>query len=301
MLISHGHQPPLASQSRADDMLEGPESLSENEVAAVFDEIEQRIAKSPGSAIDPKLGGHEILAGRIYDFAELEQVDKGIVSGAFEDDVQQVGSVSEDGVSNWDVFFLLTLEGRESFAKFCQGWQLPFAGNWSKLKAPSSFAPYTTQSPRPSRCHLSTSCCSGGQTVESPSRRRRRPLARNTRTIYRAKCFKCGWDCLVLNKSAPYASIYPLLYTLIAPPSSQPRSKRELDFKFVSGRSMERLEVEFEAYAQSHSYDSPLVSQPSMSSSSSSSQLRLTLGLLTPSLDFSRRRACHTPLEGCLL
>jgi hypothetical protein len=91
MLISHGHQPPLASQSRADDMLEGPESLSENEVAAVFDEIEQRIAESPGSAIDPKLGGHEILAGRIYDFAELEQVDKGIVSGALEDDVQQVG------------------------------------------------------------------------------------------------------------------------------------------------------------------------------------------------------------------
>jgi hypothetical protein len=50
---------------------------------------------------------------------------------------------------------------------------------------------------------------------------------------------------------------------------------------------MKRLEVEFEAYAKSHSYDSPLVSQPSMSSSSSSSQLRPTLGLLTPSLDFS--------------
>jgi hypothetical protein len=107
-----------------------------------------------------------------------------------------------------------------------------------------------TQSPRPSRCHLSMSCCSGEQTVESPSRRRRRPLARNTRTIYRAKCFKCGWDCLFLNKSAPYASIYPLLYTLIALPSSQPRSKRELDFKFVSGRPMKHLEVGFEPYAQ---------------------------------------------------
>jgi hypothetical protein len=123
--------------------------------------------------------------------------------------------------------------------------------------------------------------------VESPSRRRRRPLARNTRTIYWAKCFKCGWDCLFLNNSAPYASTHPLLYTLIAHPSSQPRSKRELDFKFVSGRPMKRLEVEFEAYVQSHSYDSPLVSQPSMSSLFSSSQLRPTLGLLTPSLDFS--------------
>jgi WD40 repeat protein len=69
-------------------------------------------------------------------------------------------------------------------------------------------------------------------------------------------------------------------------PSSQSRSKRELGFKFVSGQPMKRLEVEFEAYAQSHSYDSPLVSQPSMSSSSSSSQLRPTLGFLTPSLDF---------------
>ncbi|KAJ8587848.1 hypothetical protein M405DRAFT_863423 [Rhizopogon salebrosus TDB-379] len=67
--------------------------------------------------------------------------------------------------------------------------------------------------------------------------------------------------------------------------SSQPRSKRILNFKFVSGRPMKRLEVEFVAYAQSHSYDIPLVSQPSMSSSSSS-QLRPTLGLLTPSLDF---------------
>jgi hypothetical protein len=36
------------------------------------------------------------VAGRIYDFAELEQLDKGIVPGAFEDDVQQVGSDSEE-------------------------------------------------------------------------------------------------------------------------------------------------------------------------------------------------------------
>ena len=71
-----------------------------------------------------------------------------------------------------------------------------------------------TQSPGPSRRHLSMSCCSGEQTVESPSRRR--PLARNTQIIYRAKYFKCGWDFLFLKKTVPYTSMYPLLYTLIA-------------------------------------------------------------------------------------
>ncbi|OAX32925.1 hypothetical protein K503DRAFT_776163 [Rhizopogon vinicolor AM-OR11-026] len=39
--------PPLASQSHADNMLEGPESLTEDEVTAAFDEIEQCIAESP--------------------------------------------------------------------------------------------------------------------------------------------------------------------------------------------------------------------------------------------------------------
>ncbi|KAG2351568.1 hypothetical protein BDR07DRAFT_1482012 [Suillus spraguei] len=80
--------PPLASQK--------------DEVAAAFDEIEQRIAEFL-SAIDPQLEGYEILAGKVYNLAELEQVDKGIIiSAVFEDDVQQVGSDLEDDLS-WDV------------------------------------------------------------------------------------------------------------------------------------------------------------------------------------------------------
>ncbi|KAG2360242.1 hypothetical protein BDR07DRAFT_1290106, partial [Suillus spraguei] len=43
--------PPLVSQSQADDELEGPESLTEDEVAAAFDKIEQCIAELP-SVID---------------------------------------------------------------------------------------------------------------------------------------------------------------------------------------------------------------------------------------------------------
>ncbi|KAG1721767.1 uncharacterized protein EDB91DRAFT_1256382 [Suillus paluster] len=104
--------PPLASRSQVDNELEGPESLTEDEVAAAFDEIEQCIAEFP-SAIDPQLEGYEILAGKVYDITELEQVDKGIVPTAFEDDVQQVGSDSEDGLS-WDMQSLLTMKGVSS-------------------------------------------------------------------------------------------------------------------------------------------------------------------------------------------
>jgi hypothetical protein len=35
----------------------------------------------------------------VYDLAELEQVDKGIIPTTFEDGVQQVGSDSEDDLS----------------------------------------------------------------------------------------------------------------------------------------------------------------------------------------------------------
>lgn len=101
--------PPLASQRQVDDELEGPESLTEEEVAAAFDEIEQHIAEFL-SAIDPQLEGYEILVGKVYDIAELEQVDKGIVPVGFKDDIQQVGSDSEDGLS-WDVQSLLTMKG----------------------------------------------------------------------------------------------------------------------------------------------------------------------------------------------
>ncbi|KAG2352313.1 hypothetical protein BDR07DRAFT_1438191, partial [Suillus spraguei] len=70
---------PLESQSQADDGLEGTESLTDDEVAAAFDEIEQHIAEFP-SAIEPQLEGYEILVGKVYDLAEPEQVDKGIIS-----------------------------------------------------------------------------------------------------------------------------------------------------------------------------------------------------------------------------
>lgn len=80
-------------------MLEPSESLTEDELAPAFDDIQQCIADSPASAIDPQLHGHDILAGRIYHLAELKQVDKAIVPRAFEHDIQQLGSDSEECMS----------------------------------------------------------------------------------------------------------------------------------------------------------------------------------------------------------
>ncbi|KAG2368156.1 hypothetical protein BDR07DRAFT_1478483 [Suillus spraguei] len=100
------------NQSQVDNELEGPESLTEDEGAAAFDEIEQRIAEF-SLVIDPQLEGFKIVVGNVYDLAELERVDKKFIPATFEDDVQQVGSDSEDGLS-WDVQSLLTMKGVSS-------------------------------------------------------------------------------------------------------------------------------------------------------------------------------------------
>ncbi|KAG2067053.1 hypothetical protein BDR04DRAFT_1159597 [Suillus decipiens] len=104
----------------SNDKLEGPESLTEDKVAATFDEIEQRIAELPSVIPQLELEGYEISAGRVDDLAELEQVDKGIMPAAFEDDVQQVGFDLEDNIS-WDVQSLLTMKdlGGTQSAKRC--------------------------------------------------------------------------------------------------------------------------------------------------------------------------------------
>jgi hypothetical protein len=78
------------------------------------------------------------------------------------------------------------------------------------------------------------------------------------------KCLNCGWGLPILERkhtvrfdSSPPSSFTPSSHS---EPSSPPRSKRELDLsEFVSSRPMKRLKAEFEAHAQSHSYDNLLV------------------------------------------
>ena len=53
--------------------------------------------------------GQEVLEGQVYDFEELERVDKGLAPVTFQDDVQVVGYNS--GSSSWNVESLLMSSG----------------------------------------------------------------------------------------------------------------------------------------------------------------------------------------------
>ncbi|KAG2354176.1 hypothetical protein BDR07DRAFT_1494978 [Suillus spraguei] len=79
---------------------------SASQIAATFDEIEQHIAEFP-SATDPQLEGYEILAGKVYDLAELtKELSLRLSKTMLESDL-------EDYLS-WDVQSLLTTKGVSS-------------------------------------------------------------------------------------------------------------------------------------------------------------------------------------------
>jgi hypothetical protein len=106
--------PPLAVQtSDNDDILAGPEGITPEEIEAAFDELERENVANGATVVDFQLDGQEILAGKVYDFEELESVDKGIAPATFNDDVQVIGSDSEDDLS-WDPQSMLIAKGVSS-------------------------------------------------------------------------------------------------------------------------------------------------------------------------------------------
>jgi hypothetical protein len=61
--------PPLATSVSANSTdLDGPESISVEELEAAFAELEQVNRGTQEGALDPWLDGEEILAGKVYDF-----------------------------------------------------------------------------------------------------------------------------------------------------------------------------------------------------------------------------------------
>ena len=103
--------PPLASLSHRDDDLEGPESITDEDIDAASAEIEQRNAGN-ATNVDPVIEGAEIEAAKVYDLEEFEQVEKGVVPKAFKDEVQVI--VLAAGAVDWDIKSLLHEKGVSS-------------------------------------------------------------------------------------------------------------------------------------------------------------------------------------------
>jgi hypothetical protein len=104
---------PLELSTKADkmDTMQGLEDTTEEELMAAFDELENEMAMA-GAPPSESLKEQEIAVDAVYSFAELEQVDKGVVPTAFEDDIHPVAD-SCDSV-DWDVEAMLKTKGLSS-------------------------------------------------------------------------------------------------------------------------------------------------------------------------------------------
>lgn len=109
--------PPLAVDAESDEStfgyLSGPESITDEELMEAFDKLDQEKAEGvqPG---DIELDGHEVLEGQIYDFEELDAIDKGKKPTGFVEDISVIDKAAGADAGAWDVEALLSSEGVSS-------------------------------------------------------------------------------------------------------------------------------------------------------------------------------------------
>ncbi|KAH7905944.1 hypothetical protein BJ138DRAFT_1225824 [Hygrophoropsis aurantiaca] len=106
--------PPLAAESLdSDDYLAGPESIAEEELDQAFDELDREKAEAAAAGVSDKVidNTHGVLAGKIYDWVELERVDKGTKPVGFNEEINVLSMSSEGAADAWDVGALMTAEG----------------------------------------------------------------------------------------------------------------------------------------------------------------------------------------------
>ena len=110
LMTSFTWTPPLAAQ-QTKISLEGPEAITDEELEAVFAELEQHDSRD-AQTLDPIIEGDEIEAGRVYDLDEFARVEKGVIPSTFEDDVEVV--VPASGDTNWDIDTIFLSKGVSS-------------------------------------------------------------------------------------------------------------------------------------------------------------------------------------------
>ncbi|KAF8124226.1 hypothetical protein EV363DRAFT_1178301, partial [Boletus edulis] len=101
-----------------DDLLAGPESITDAELIEAFKTVNHvtvdlDVDLESGQMVDPDLviDGNEVLEGLVYDFKELEAVTKGSVPFRFVEDISILDRASG---GNWKVEDMLASEGLAS-------------------------------------------------------------------------------------------------------------------------------------------------------------------------------------------
>ena len=84
------------------DILHGPEDITEEELDEAFAELDRQNSESTSLPIDPELASEEaeIVVGQVYDLKEMEHIEKGLAPTNFENDVCAVG---DSDAADWDV------------------------------------------------------------------------------------------------------------------------------------------------------------------------------------------------------
>ncbi|KIJ05662.1 hypothetical protein PAXINDRAFT_164749 [Paxillus involutus ATCC 200175] len=107
--------PPLAAESdESEESLSGPEAITDEELAEAFDAIDREKAEAHQAevmtAVDPdlELDGNEVLEGKMYDWKELEVVNKGTMPTGF---VEDISVLDKAAGGQWNVKDLLSSEG----------------------------------------------------------------------------------------------------------------------------------------------------------------------------------------------
>ncbi|KAG1787562.1 uncharacterized protein HD556DRAFT_1448571 [Suillus plorans] len=105
--------PPLSAVSG--DNLEGPESISLNDIDAEFSRLEdiRNTEKTMEFASNWDVDGKEVLEGRAFDFAELRRVDEGLVPTTIEDEIM-VADHDANEVGTWNIDSMLLSSGLTS-------------------------------------------------------------------------------------------------------------------------------------------------------------------------------------------
>ncbi|TBU61106.1 hypothetical protein BD310DRAFT_921492 [Dichomitus squalens] len=100
--------PPMTIEGAEGEVsLEGPESTSVEDLEKAFKEFEEQLAAErgqdqvEGAGSDSQQSG-EVLKGEVYNFEELDKVDKGVIPMAVEEEVQIIGDGGDNG-AGWTV------------------------------------------------------------------------------------------------------------------------------------------------------------------------------------------------------